>query len=92
MQPLYRATDFAPGETAADAPNGHQRLGALLAYTFFDQGFTTFNKPTVFLNAAWYVQHRFRTGSEGQRWMPYLLAGVSFTSDFLGDPASPRRQ
>lgn len=81
--PLYSATDWAPGETANGALNRQQRLGLALAYTFFDRHYTRFHSMTLFGIAAWYVEHRFRTGADVSQATPYLLGGVSFQSDVI---------
>ena len=58
-------------------------VGLLAAYVFYDEGYTAFNKPAVFFNIAWYLQHRFRTGADVSRAMPYLALGFAFQSDLL---------
>jgi hypothetical protein len=81
--PLYRATDWAPGELPDGALNRQQRLGLALAYTFFDRHYTRFHSLTLFAVAAWYLEHRYRTGADVSQALPYLLGGVSFQSDWL---------
>lgn len=83
VQPLYRAADYAPGEDAAANPNGHHRVGPLVAWTFYDRGPTALNKPTLILIAGWYLRHRYRAGAEVSRALPNLLVGLSFQSDLL---------
>jgi hypothetical protein len=80
--PLYQASDYLPGETQVHS-NGHQRLGPLLAYTFFDRGYSRFNKPTLILIANWYLSHRFRTGQDVNQGVPYVVLGFAFTSDII---------
>jgi hypothetical protein len=36
--------------------------------------------------AAWYLEHRYRTGADVSAAVPYLLGGVSFQSDFVLAP------
>ena len=81
--PLYSASDWAPGETPNGALNRQQRLGLALAYTFFDRHYTRFHSLSLFGIAAWYLEHRFRTGADVSQALPYLLGGVSFQSDVL---------
>ena len=50
---------------------------------FFDEGYTSFNKPAVILNVAWYLQHRYRTGAEVSQAVPYVVLGFAFQSDLL---------
>lgn len=98
VRPLYRDTDFRPGEEAVH-DNGHQRLGPLLTFTFFDRGFTGFNKPTLLLIASWYLDHRYRTGQAPagvlpglfvqSPGMPYILLGFSFQSSFINRRRNP---
>ena len=66
--------------------NRSQRLGPALAYTFLDRRFTRFHSVTIFGVAAWYLEHRFRTGADTSAALPYLLGGVSFQSDFILAP------
>jgi len=82
VQPIYQATDFRPGEPTG-AINGQQRLGPILAYTFFRRGYGQFDNPTLILILNWYVEHRFRTGADINVGIPYAALGFLFTSDFL---------
>lgn len=66
--------------------NRQQRLGPAIAYTFLDRRFTRFHSVTLFGVAAWYLEHRFRTGADVSVAVPYLLGGVSFTSDIILAP------
>jgi hypothetical protein len=83
LQPVYTSRDFVSGE---DTPtnNGQQRLGVLAAYIFKDQPYTAFNRPTLLLNVAWYLQHRYRTGQEVSQSTPYIALAFAFQSDLLG--------
>jgi hypothetical protein len=83
VKPLYSSRQLAAGEPLT-VDNSHHRLGLLAAYVFYDEGYTAFNKPAVLFNIAWYLQHRFRTGADVNRAMPYLLLGFAFQSDLLG--------
>lgn len=88
LKPLYTPRDFAPGESEVES-NGQQRLGLLAAYIFKDQPYTKFNRPTLLLNVAWYLQHRYRAGQEVSRSTPYLTLAFSFQSDLLGAGPQP---
>lgn len=91
--PFYGPSEVRPGESAAFAQNGQHRIGPTLAYTFYDRGFTRFNKPTLLLISGFYVSHRYRAGQEPaavlpglfvqNAAMPYLVVGFSFQSDLL---------
>lgn len=93
VMPFYGADQVRLGESASFAQNGLQRIGPTLAYTFFDRGFTRFNKPTILLISGFYVAHRYRAGQEPaavlpglfvhNAAMPYLVVGFSFQSDLL---------
>jgi hypothetical protein len=80
VEPLYTASDYAPGEPHKN-DNGHQRLGPLAAYTFFDHGYTRFNKPSLIVILNWYVDHRYRTGADVNVGIPYVVLAFAFTSD-----------
>jgi hypothetical protein len=81
VQPVYTSRQLAEGESIN---NGHHRLGLLAAYVFYDEGYTAFNKPAVILNVAWYLRHRYRTGVDVNRAVPYVVLGFAFQSDLLG--------
>lgn len=93
VKPFYTSREYRAIGEPEDADNSHQRLGPMLAYTFFDRGFTRFNKPTLLLIANWYVSHRYRTGATpssvlpgvfvNSPAMPYLILGFAFQSDLL---------
>jgi hypothetical protein len=83
VQPLYGPNDFDTLDFTVTR-NGHHRLGPLVAYTFFDNGYTSFNKPTVLLIANWYLAHSWRTGLDVSRALPYVVLAFAFQSDLLG--------
>jgi len=83
VQPIYRERDFQSGDARSLADNSHHRAGPLVAFTFFDRGFTQFNKPTALVIANWYIDHRFRTGRDVSGAIPYLIVGFAFQSDLL---------
>lgn len=82
VHPLYRSDAYRPGETQHN-PNSQQRVGPIVAFTFFDRGYTRFNKPTLILIASWYAKHRYRTGADVSAAVPYLVLGFAFTSDLV---------
>lgn len=83
VQPLYTPSAYREGEDPNVNPNGQQRLGPILALTFFDRGYINFNKPTLLLIVNWYAQHRWRTGADVNAGVPYLAIGFAFTSDLI---------
>jgi hypothetical protein len=97
--PFYGPSEVRPTESAADQDNIVQRLGPVISYTFFDRGFTRFNKPTLLLISGFYLDHRYRAGQAPagilpgvfvqHPAMPYLVLGFSFQSDLL--KSAPKR-
>ncbi|MCA9690624.1 MAG: hypothetical protein KC636_13525, partial [Myxococcales bacterium] len=72
--PLYTTGD--------DNPNGPtQRLGFLLAHTFYDRPEKRFNKPTLIVLAQWWLQHRYRTGQDIHQAVPWVVLGFRFEGD-----------
>ena len=86
---FYGAEHFAEGETPFREGDAWQqngpivRTGPLVAYTFFDEPGARFNKPTLILNTQFHVLHRFRTGQDVKRWVPYAFVAFIMTGDLL---------
>ena len=59
------------------------RVGPLVAYTFFNEPGTSFNRPTLALIVNWHVKHPYRAGQEVHRGMPYALLAFAFRGDLL---------
>lgn len=74
---------YSKSQNADDTDTSHHRAGLLAAYTFFDEGYTSFNKPTVLAITSWYLKHRYRTGEDVSQAVPYVVLGFAFTSDVL---------
>jgi hypothetical protein len=70
-------------QSPEDTDTSHHRVGLLAAYTFYDEGYTAFNKPTAVLISSWYVKHRYRTGQDVSQAVPYVVLGFAFTSDLI---------
>jgi hypothetical protein len=83
VAPFYTAEQVLPTQFVGGVDNGLQRLGLLAAYTFYDDGYTKFNKPTAILLTSWYLKQRYRTGEDMSQAVPYFLLGFAFQSDFL---------
>lgn len=93
VKPIYTEEEYRFSVDRAAQDNTVQRLGPLLYYTFFDRGYTGFNKPTLLLVVNWYVDHRYRAGQAPASIlpgvfvqhpaMPYIILGFSFQSDFI---------
>lgn len=73
---LYRDADYLDGEREND-PNAHARAGVLAAWTPRDRGWAV-GRPTAFVLAGWYLEHRYRAGDAAARALPNLVFGVSF--------------
>ncbi|REG24964.1 hypothetical protein ATI61_11327 [Archangium gephyra] len=83
LLPFYDEENFRPGEDVKAANNANMRLGALVAYTFKDGGYSSFNHPTAFLTATWHVRHRYRAGQETSQAIPFVGLGFAFQQDFV---------
>lgn len=83
LMPLYGAEHFQPGEDMGAVNNANMRLGALVAYTFHDGGYSSFNHPTAFITAAWHMRHRYRSGVETSQAIPFVGLGFAFQQDFV---------
>ena len=83
VKPFYSRGDFAPTDFSARENNDHHRVGPLVAFTFFDHGFETFNRPTALVLVNWYADHRFRTGQDVNGAIPYFVLGLAAQTDFL---------
>jgi len=81
-QPFYGPEHFDPGEPRENL-NGMQRVGPVLAYTFFNRDGAAFNSPTVLVAAQWWVSHRYRQGQQVSALLPLFVAAVSFNGDLL---------
>lgn len=65
-----------------------QRVGPLLAYTFFKEYKERFNGPTLLLILNWWVDHPFRTGEDTSQAFPYVVLGFRFNGDLTAPPSS----
>ncbi len=78
VRPLYEGAD-----EGLEEENGHHRLGVLGAYSFYDEGQGTFDKPTVLAIVSWYLDHKYRTGLDVANAVPYVVVGFAFRSDLI---------
>jgi hypothetical protein len=74
----YPDSAFAPGETPVNLNSPIQKLGPLVAYTFFEGKYRRFDAPTIFLVVNWYLQDRYRTGQLVNQALPMVGIGFSF--------------
>jgi len=74
--------DAARG-ASSDEHTRTQRIGPLLAWRFFDEPGTAWNRPTVLLLLQWYLEHPHRTGQFSSQALPYVVLGFAFSGDLL---------
>jgi len=84
---FYRSQDYAAGEDASQNPNTPMhRVGPVIAYSFWKDRGGAFDNPTILLIANWWLEHRWRTGADVSRGVPYLAFGFQFTGELLQPP------
>ncbi len=75
---FFAARDYLPGQAQMNPNSPIQRLGPLVAYTFFNRPNAHFNSPTLIVIAQWFLQHRYRTGAEISEAIPWLVVAFTF--------------
>ena len=81
---FFEARHFGLGEDQTDPNSPQYRLGPMISYRFWDhKGRSKFDQPTVLLIANWWIEHRFRTGSDVDQGVPYVLIAFSFGGDLF---------
>jgi hypothetical protein len=80
--PLYPDDAYLPRERR-DSDNATQRLGPVLAYSFYSRDGAALNAPTVLLLAQWWLDHRYRTGEESSQALPLVAVGLRIHGDLL---------
>lgn len=58
-----------------------QRIGPLVAFSLFDDGYSRFHEPAFVLMAQWYTAHRYRAGRDMPQAVPYVALAFLFQSD-----------
>jgi hypothetical protein len=87
-QALYRADDFSPG---AQNPNVlSARLGPIALWRFFEEPRQHFN-PALVATMSWFLSHRFRTGVDVSRAIPFAAISFLFWGDVLEVQAAQDR-
>jgi hypothetical protein len=81
---FYTARSFADGEPMDNPSTPTIRIGPIAAYTFFDRPNKKLNKPTILLIVNWWLLHRYRTGEDVPRSIPYALLGFRLEGDLWG--------
>ncbi len=74
----HRASDDAPD-------NIIHRAGPLIAYQFDSEPGGRIQTPTLLLLTQWHIEHRFRTGEDVSRAVPYVGLGFLFSGDLLSE-------
>lgn len=69
---------FYPEEASAETRNGQQRLGVLVAYTFFDRGDVVFDRPTLAVNVGRYLTHPYRAEPGLSAQNLFVTVGFAF--------------
>jgi len=88
---FYRDSMYLPGEGTKNR-NNTQRVGPAILYSppkwrakaarRTKLSRKRWYNPTAFLLAQWWVQHRWRTGTDVSAGVPYLVLGFTFEGDF----------
>lgn len=81
-QVFYPNEESFPSDGLEELTPNH-RVGPLVAYSFYDEPGTAFNKPTLVLILNWHLKHRYRTGEEVSQAIPYGLIAFAFSGDLL---------
>jgi hypothetical protein len=80
-KPVFDSNDFRPGEDRSRERDEMQRVGPIVAFSLFDDGFSKFHEPTIVAMAQWYAAHPNRTGRDMDQAVPYLVLAFIFQSD-----------
>jgi hypothetical protein len=78
---FYRDGDYRAGESRDNINTPLMRVGPLLAYVFYDKPERRFNKPTLLMIINWHLKHRFRTGADVSRAIPYFVLGFRVSGE-----------
>jgi hypothetical protein len=83
----YPDSAWQPGEAHTNLNTPIQKLGPLVAYTFFEHNQGRFDAPTLLLLCNWYLEDRYRTGQLVSQAMPMIGLGFAFRGTlFEGAP------
>jgi hypothetical protein len=75
---FFRPQDYPAGEMDTGLNPTIHRVGPFLAYTFHDEPDRLFNAPTLVLVSQWFLSHRYRTGAEVSRALPWVALAFQF--------------
>ena len=60
-----------------------ERVGPIVAYTFYDEPGGRVNRPTLIGILNWHTQHPYRTGQDVTQALPYIVVGYQVSGDLL---------
>jgi hypothetical protein len=81
VQVDYPDDAFLDGEKLETDNVPTHRVGPIFVHRLNNVTGTSFNQPTVFVMAQWWLAHRYRTGEDVTQAYPYILAGFGFNGD-----------
>ncbi len=76
----YPAEALGPGGSAEGVITPTHRLGPMFVYEFESRG-RRFQKPTLAIILNWWLEHRYRTGQQVNRGVPWVAAAFFFSGD-----------
>jgi hypothetical protein len=77
------ARSFIDDNTRSDVDAATQRVGPMVAYTFYDEPGKRVNKPTIIGVFNWHLAHPYRTGQDVTQALPYFAVAYAVTGDLL---------
>lgn len=78
----YPDSAYQPGEPTDNLNGPTVRTGPLFAWRFGKGDDTDrFNNPTLLVILNWWVKHRWRTGQDVTRALPYIVVGFKFDGE-----------
>ena len=89
IKPMFNRTDYVVGDDPSKERNEIQRVGPLVAFSIFDDGYTRFHEPTLVALVQFYAAHPNRTGKDEHQAVPYLVLAFVFQSDLWTSGPAP---
>lgn len=81
FEPMFDRRDFRAGELPSRERNEVHRVGPLVAFSLFNDGYTRFHEPMIVAMAQWYAAHPNRTGKDESQAVPFMALAFLFQSD-----------
>ena len=82
---VYPDEALGPNGQAGDVVTPTHRLGPMFVYEFQDRG-RRFQKPTLAIILNWWLKHRYRTGQQVNRGIPWVAVAFFFSGDLWSSP------